>query len=128
MSATTPPPSRKATLRISQAAHLTLLASSRTRARSPGWLVTRLWDNTRAHERHELWTALPAPDHIDLTPVTLYLSPEVYADLHASSDHYDRSMGWLVSTLVLGLDHNQRARLWSTPLPSESPAPMEAAP
>jgi len=126
---TATPPSRKATLRISQAAHLTLLASSRTRARSPGWLVTRLWAETRAQKRHELWTALPAPDHADLTPVTLYLSPEVYADLHASSAHYDRSMGWLVSTLVLGLDYNQRARLWSTPpLPEATPPAMEAMP
>ena len=120
---------RKVTVRLAPAAHVTLLASSRTRARSPGWLVTRLWASTLARERHELWTALPSPDSPDLTPLTPYLPPEVYADLHSASDHYDRSMGWLVSVLVTGLDHNRRAHLWSTPLPPEpTPAPMEAHP
>lgn len=111
----------KLSLKLAAEAHVILLASGKTRARPPGWLVARLWDGTTARAKHEAWGQLPTPTYEAQELVTIYVPRRIYDDIHAASHHHDRAMGWLVSTLLLSLDPDQRRTLWTVQPPEEAP-------
>lgn len=117
----------KLTLKIGAEAHAVLMAGAKTRARSAGWLVSRAWGGTLAWAKHDIWTRLPAPTYEEQELVTIYVPKTIYDDIHAAAAHHDRSMGWLVSVLILGLDPEQRRALW-TVQPQQPSSTPEAVP
>ncbi len=121
------PKLHKLTLKIGAEAYVVLMASAKTRARSAGWLVSRAWGGTLAWAKHDLWSRLPAPTYEDQELLTVYVPKAIYDDIHAAAAHHDRSMGWLITTLLLGLEIDQRRALW-TVQPQEAHAQSEAHP